>query len=280
MRRHRAACARAHKPSAATKGRGSGTWTARHERTCQTVQELALRVERRLRGGSRDLSGGQRQPAWIERAERQRNAASRVEVVHQRVGDVGLIDVKAVAIAGWRRARRRWRCVVQRQIEIGVVAVMGQRGLEVGRQVGVHRPGESAANAAIGGEDGVAPLDVASRRERCRHRRTAQGRRAGDMGEVAVGRIDLDHVGRGRRQHQIARHRQRADRIARRQRAAVDRGVADRAIAAECTARVHRRQRRRRNRTVHRQRAAAHRRRAGVGVETGENEVTGAGLGQ
>ncbi len=271
-RKRHAICARPswrHSPTLATTIPPPGVAAiAACERIGQRVEELALCIERRLRRRGGDLARSQRQPARVERTERQRNAAIGVEGVHQRIGDVVLIDVEAVAVVRRRWAGRRWRCVIQREVEIGVVAVMGERALQIGRQVGVDRPGERAADATIGGEDGVALLDVASRCERRRHRCPTQLSRSGDMGEVAVRRRHFDHVGRGRRHHQIAGHRQRTDRVARCQRAAVDRGVTHRAVAAERATGIHRRQRRRRNRAVHRQRAGIHRRRTGVGVQT------------
>ena len=80
-----------------------------------------------------------------------------------------------------------------------------------------------AAAAARRRQDGVGARDVAAGPE---HRLHGAGERrgAGDIGAVGLRGRDLDDVGRGRRQHQVALHRERADRVAGRERAAVDGG--------------------------------------------------------
>ena len=157
-------------------------------------------------GFARDLA----QPCRGQCRESQRNAAGGIEEIGQRIADIGLVAVEA---AGDSEA--------ELEVEIGVVGVVAQARGHAGRQVAVDERAEGAAAEAAGGvEDGVLPGHVTARRKARIHGRAAERRGAGDVDAVGIRWRHLDHVGRGRGETEIAAHRQRADRIARRQRAA------------------------------------------------------------
>jgi hypothetical protein len=89
----------------------------------------------------------------------------------------------------------RWHREVQDQVEIGVVVVVTQCGVEIGRQVGVGDLIErAAAETARGIEDRVLLRDIAPDREVRMHGRVAQGRRSRDVGAVGIRRRDFHHV--------------------------------------------------------------------------------------
>ena len=114
--------------------------------------------------------------------------------------------------------------------------------------------------------------------ERCLHGRAAERRGPGDIGAVGIRGRNFHHVARRRREDEIALHGKRADRIARRQRAAVDRGVADRAVAAERAAGVDGGKRRGCDRAVDAERAGVDVGGAGVGVDAGKRKHAAADL--
>src|SRR6185437_774518 len=117
-----------------------------------------------------------------------------VEEIHQRLGDVLLIEVKPAAVVRRARAWRWARREIQRQIEIGVVAVVAQARLEVGRQVGVDERAEGAADAAGRGQDSVLLVDVAAARIERIDGRAAKRRRAGNGGKGRRRRIEINDV--------------------------------------------------------------------------------------
>ena len=239
------------------------------ERIGQHAHELIHRIEGGLLRSRRHFAGDLRQARRRQPAEHQRNAAVGIEETDDRVGGTLLIGVEAAA---------RRRDEVQREIQIRIVAVVTQTGFEIRRQIGVGERIERAADAAGGIEDGVLLGDIRPRRERRLHGRATERRRAGDIGAVGIRRRDFDHVARRRREHEIALHRQRPDRIARRQRAAIDGGVADGAVAAERCAGVDGGQRRGCDRAIHAERAGVDVGGAGVGVEAGQRKHAAAVL--
>ena len=95
----------------------------------------------------------------------------------------------------------------------------------------------------------------------------------------ALRRRDFDDVGRGRRHHQVALHGEGADRVAGRERTAVDGGVADDAVAADGAAGVDG-EGGVDDRAVHRQRAAVDRGRTWIGIVAGQDQRAHPGLAQ
>ena len=173
-----------------------------------------------------------------------------------------------VPICCWPERRRE----VQDRVGRGVAQARG----EAGREAGGGEAAEGTGAAARGREDGVGARDVGSRPE---HRLHGAGEARGtrDVGAVGSRGRDLDDVGGGRRQHQVALHGQGADRVAGRERAAVDGGVADRAVAAEHAAGVDR-DAGIGDRAVHRQRAGIDGGRPGISVDARQRQRAGADL--
>src|SRR5262249_19600816 len=213
-------------------------WDSDDSGRANQAEELIGQLKRRLlRAGRRfarelrervaEIDAGE--PEDIHECGRQRAAV--VEERVERVGDVALIDAKGAG--GRARSARRVRHAERGQgaergseIEVHVGRGVAQRRDEAGRQVGGGESVERAAASARGRKDGIGARHVAARRKRRLHR-AAEARRAGDIGAVRIGRGDLDEVARGRSHHQIAVHRDRADGVAGRERAAIDDRVAD-----------------------------------------------------
>ncbi len=198
----------------------------------QRGDELRHRVEGGLLRSGSGFAGGLGETRGAQCREYQRNAACRVEGISQCVCDIPLIVVQAGQLR---------HCEVE--VEVGVIRVIAQAGRKRERQISAYQQTEGAVDAADSVDDGILLRDIGTRRKGRVDRRAAERGRARHVGAVRRRRRDLDHVTRCRREHQAALHRQRADRIAGRQPAAIDRGVADNAVAAKRAAGVHRCQR-------------------------------------
>ncbi len=240
------------------------------EELAAELKDALLRAGRRLardqRQRVRQVAAGQAEQ--VGKARRQR--AARVEKAVDRVGDVLLVLIE-------RRPGAQRRGI---QIEEYVGRTVAQAGAEIG--IAQRHAAERGAAKPAGGVHNIVAADrVAARRQ---HRLDgAPERRRGDVGEARRRWADLHQVERARLEGEIACNRHRRAGHARSRRkdaAAVNLRVADGAGAAERAAVVHRHRAQRGQRTVHDQRAAIHRRRAGIGVDAGERQRAGAFLGQ
>jgi hypothetical protein len=154
---------------------------------------------------------------------------------------------------------------------------VAETGGEPWQHIARRQSTEGAAAAARGGEDRVLLGDVATRREGREHVSRQRGG-SGDIGAVGRRRRHFDEILAARAEGKIAVHRDRADRIAGRQRAArVDLCVANRASAAQGATTVHRHGRIG-HCTIGQQRAGIDGPRQHSGVGAGQSPGAAAGL--
>ncbi len=194
------------------------------------AHEQAHRGEGRLLRRGSELTGGLGQASCRQCAVSERNAAIGIERICQCVADRLLVAVQPI---GDRK--------VQDQVEIGVVSVIAQRGVEVRRQVGVDQGGKGAADATGRGEDGVGLADITPAGEHCGHGGPAECRRARDIRMGRHRRIELDKIDRAGLEGEtsVDRHEAAGRAIAGRKRSTgVDSGAADRATAGQRAAAV------------------------------------------
>ena len=166
---------------------------------------------------------------------------------------------------------RRDQALVEHQVDIvRVVFDVRPGGAEA---AGDCEVAERAADPAGRVEHGVPGADrIAPAGPHCDQRageRCSSGS-AGHVGAVGARRRHLDDVVAGTDEREAAADRDRADRIARRERAAIDRGLRQRAGAADRATGIHRQAAGGGDRAVHQQRAGIHRGCAGIGVRSGE----------
>jgi len=226
------------------------------------VAGAAQALERRLRG------------AGVEDEERLQQVSDGRVVAgqgRQRIRDCLLVgrrgdipELEVIALQGQRHQRGR----------------VGEARVEEGELGDIDGDTVEFAGDGAGFENRVGRFQrILAGLRQDRHVAAVQRRGAGDVEPVGVaGGVDLDF------QHAAtaeigAGHRQRADGVARRQRAAAERDRAGGAGAAEGAAGTDR-GRRVGDRAVDLQRALADRRGTGVGVGAGQDQRAGAGLGE
>ncbi len=160
-----------------------------------------------------------RQSGRRQRDERGRKGAARVEDIRQRIGDVLLVAVEA----GIMRQR-------QREVQKHVVGIVAQ-ACQDARQLTYNRI-ERSRHAAPCVEDGVLLRQDCARPNHHDNRARNRGK-AAHVGAIGADRRNLDHIAGGGRECEAALHGQRAHGIAGRQRAPIDKCVADGADAAQ-----------------------------------------------
>ena len=169
---------------------------------------------RKLVQGAGQIAAGQAE----QRHEARRQPAAIVEEVVDRIADIELIDGQGrcggpAAVPAWRRRRwpRRWN-ELGGQVEHRSVAAIAQARLEVGRQADGGECVECAGAPSGGGQNGVAALDKAARREVGLDGASKRGCAAHISGRGGRG-IDLHDVERAGLEREIARDRHRARRV-------------------------------------------------------------------
>lgn len=246
------------------------------ERIGHHPHELVHRIEGGLLRPGRGFAGDLRQgvgETGAGQSEQRVEARRHVGAGQQRIVDSGR-DVLLVDIGVGGQVRRQ-QAGIDRQKDL--VADITHP-----RIAGETVAGENARRVE-GAVDGARDHDgvgggCADARQRIDRDLAREVGDAGHNRHVARCARYLHQIGRCRRHRQAAADRQRADRIARRQCAAVDVGVADRADAAERAAGVDDDAACRGDIAVDRQRAAVHGGRAGVCVDSGQRHRAGTNL--